>query len=263
MFELNRDVRMARRAFKKGDVKEMIAAHEGYNKHNHHKTGGKYVKSIVYGGLDGIITTFAVVAGVAGAGLAAGIVLILGFANLIADGISMAVGDYLSSKSEKEYYDAEREREKWEVDNYPKGEEKEMIELYTRQGLSEKDAKCMVEVLKKNKDVWIDTMMVEELNLIKSDESPVMNGIVTFFSFAFFGLIPLLVYIYSWFFPGVISNNFLAAIVLTGVALLGLGFAKVKVTEKSWWRSGIETLLIGGVAAGAAYFVGYLLGGIV
>ena len=88
----------------------------------------------MYGGLDGIITTFAVVAGVAGASLSAGVVLILGFANLIADGISMAIGDYLSSKSEREYEAAERKREAWEVEHYPEGEKKELVELYEAQG---------------------------------------------------------------------------------------------------------------------------------
>ena len=78
----------------------------------------------MYGGLDGIITTFAVVAGVAGASLSSGVVLILGFANLIADGLSMAIGDYLSTKAENEYNKAERAREKWEVENYPEGEKK-------------------------------------------------------------------------------------------------------------------------------------------
>jgi VIT1/CCC1 family predicted Fe2+/Mn2+ transporter len=82
---------------------------------------GQYIKSITYGGVDGIITTFSVVAGTTGAGLSSGIVIILGIANLVADGISMGVGDYLSSKAELEYAISERKRESWEMDNYPEG----------------------------------------------------------------------------------------------------------------------------------------------
>ena len=118
-----RSLKEARAAYKKKDVKAMIKAHSYKNVRKadeHHHSSGKYLKSLVYGGLDGIITTFAVVAGVAGAALSSGVLLILGLANLIADGISMAIGDYLSSKAEKDFYSTEKERESWEAKNYPK-----------------------------------------------------------------------------------------------------------------------------------------------
>lgn len=260
--DLKRDVVKAREAFKEKNKKKLIAAH---SKHKEiHDTGtGKYLKSWVYGGLDGIITTFAVVAGVVGASLESKIILILGFANLIADGISMAIGDYLSTKSEKEYYDLERSREEWEVENNPKGEEEEMLEIYQKKGLSKKDAISMISVLKKNKKFWVDTMMSDELGLSKEDGSPLRHGIVTFFSFLIFGLIPLSLFLIGALFNTSFTKPFLFASILTGIAMFSLGAVKTKITGKNWLRSGLEMLLIGGIAATAAYFVGEFLSKII
>ncbi|MDA3836836.1 MAG: VIT1/CCC1 transporter family protein [Nanoarchaeota archaeon] len=260
--DLKRDVNAARVAFRKGDKEASIVAHSGHREV--HDTGfGKYLKSWVYGGLDGIITTFAVVAGVAGAALGVNVILILGFANLIADGISMAIGDYLSTKSENEYYDLERSREKWEVDSHPKGEEAEMLEVYQKKGLNKKDSKILVNVLKRNKKFWIDTMMHDELGLVKEDENPVKHAVVTFGSFLVFGFIPLALFVFGLIFKWDVANGFLWTSVLAGISMFGLGAAKTKITGKKWARSGFETLLIGGVAAGAAYFVGDILAKIV
>ena len=109
---LTRNLDKARKAFLTRDVELTKTAHSVTAPEEHMQQQGKYIKSVIYGGLDGIITTFAVVAGVAGAALSPAIVLILGFANLIADGISMAVGDYLSTKAEKEYELVTRQEEK-------------------------------------------------------------------------------------------------------------------------------------------------------
>jgi len=225
------------------------------------KIAGRYLKSIVYGGLDGIITTFAVVAGVAGASLSSGIVLILGFANLIGDGISMAIGDYLSTKSEKEYHKLEQSKEKKEILNYPYLEKGEMILFYKKRGLSDSEANKVVSILSKSKGLWVDTIMREQLNMFDARESPLKNGLTTFFSFIIFGIIPLFIYVIKYIFPSFSFNAFIFAIILTAIALFMLGSTKVKITGKHWFLSGIETLLIGGFAAVAAYLVGYLLAG--
>lgn len=258
----SRDLHRAKEAYRQRDSEASIAAHRATEAdERHQQEHGQYVKSAVYGGLDGIITTFAVVAGVAGAQLSAGIVLILGFANLLADGLSMAIGDYLSTKSELEYEQAERERERWEVDNYPQGEKQEMVELYVAKGLSEEDAQTVVEIFARNKEAWIEVMMTEELGIVGTDESPVKNGVVTFFSFAFFGLIPLLAYVVARVLPAMEFNTFAVATGLTAVTLFALGALKSRVTERSWIASGVETLLVGGIAAAVAFAVGRLLGG--
>ena len=125
-----RDVHKARQAYRLQDVEGMVKAHsQKPHKHiEHHTKEGKYLKSVVYGGLDGIITTFAIVAGVTGAALTSSIVLILGFANLLADGISMAVGDYLSTKSAQEYRKEER-KELEEITKSPSQEVEESVEI--------------------------------------------------------------------------------------------------------------------------------------
>jgi VIT1/CCC1 family predicted Fe2+/Mn2+ transporter len=260
--KLKRDLNEAKEAFKKKDKKKLISAHSKH-KEVHDTATGKYLKSWVYGGLDGIITTFAIVAGVSGAALNSSIILILGFANLIADGISMAIGDYLSTKSEHEYYDIERKRESWEVKNHPKGEENEMLEIYKKKGLNKKDSKTLISILKRNKRFWVDTMMHEELDLIKSEESPIKNGFVTFISFLMFGFIPLFLYVISALFKLTISNPFTWTSILAGISMFSLGAIKTKLTGKKWLRSGLEMLIIGGLAATAAYFIGELLAKII
>lgn len=133
--------------------------------------------------------------GVAGANLVTIVILSLGVANLIGDGICMALGDYLSTKSEIQFQRKERFREEWEVDNNPDEEKEEMIELYEKKGISREDASNVVEIFSKNKKVWVDIMMVEELGLLPIDEDPIKNAIVTFTAFVSFGLIPLLPFI--------------------------------------------------------------------
>lgn len=99
-----------------------MTEHTKLNHEESHSTAGGYVKSAVYGGMDGLITTYSVVAGVAGSGLSPYVVIALGVANLIADGLSMSLGDYIGTKSEQEFARLERKREKWEVENNPQGE---------------------------------------------------------------------------------------------------------------------------------------------
>lgn len=258
----SRDVNKARDAYRRGDLAASKHAHQVRAAESHRHEHGKYVKSIVYGGMDGIITTFAVVSGVAGASLAAGVVLILGFANLIADGISMAIGDYLSTKSENDYNRAERERETWEVEHYPEGERREMVELYEEKGLGKEDAETIAAILTRNKKVWIDVMMVEELGIIESDESPLKNAIATFISFACFGFVPLVAHVLAMFVPALRPWAFLTACALTAATLFTLGAMKVYITGRNWLLSGLETLAIGGVAAAAAYAIGHFLSGL-
>lgn len=260
---ITRNLDKARSAYRHHDPEASKKAHEGGGAPEEHQTGsGQYIKSFVYGGLDGIVTTFAVVAGVAGANLSSGVVLILGVANLIADGISMAFGDYLSTKAENEYMAAERVRETWEVRNYPEGEKREMVELYMEKGISEEDAKIVVEALSKHEKPWVDIMMTEELGLVENYDSPVKNALVTFSSFIFFGSIPVLIYLVARFVPFFAARTFFTACILTGITLFILGTLKIYFTRQSWYRAGLEMLLLGGFAAAAAYAVGTMLGGL-
>jgi len=261
---LTRRLDEAREAWKNKDQAAAKKAHmpAGFAAEQHTTGRGKYIKSVIYGGLDGTITTFAAVAGVAGAALSPGVVLIMGLANLVADGLSMSIGDYLSSKSEAEYEAAERAREAWEVENYPEGEKKELVEIYEARGMSHDDAMSMVEIISKDRKSWVDTMMVEELGIIPNDESPVGNALATFLSFGIFGFLPIAAYVLALFIPSLEAVRFPLACGLTGATLFGLGAFKTSITGKSWFVSGLEMLLVGGIAAVAAYGMGLLLGGL-
>ncbi len=259
---LSRSLEGARAAFRSGDLAQMRDAHSRSAPERHEQEQGQYIKSVVYGGLDGIITTFAVVAGVAGASLSSGIILILGFANLLADGLSMAIGDYLSTKAENEYNRSERTREQWEVEHYPEGEKQELFELYVGKGISADDARQMTDILARYSEAWVDTMMVEELGIVESDESPFRNAVATFVSFGVFGFIPLVAFVASAQGLDLQGHAFGTASAMTGAALFCLGALKVRITQRNWFKSGLEMLVVGGLAAVAAYGTGALLAGL-
>ncbi|MDF2770597.1 MAG: putative rane protein [Geminicoccaceae bacterium] len=220
---------------------------------------GTYIGSMVYGGLDGIITTFAVVSGVAGADLGANVILILGVGNLLADGFSMGVGDYLSTKSEREYYAREARRQAWEIDRFPEGQKVELRTLYARNGYSEEEADQLVAVQTRTKPRWVNAMMTEQLGMLKEEANPLHNAIATFISFVLAGSLPLLVYLIGLATPIAPDTAFRISILLSALALFGLGTAKVFVTRLNPLRSGFEMLVVGGLAAVVAYVIGSLL----
>jgi vacuolar iron transporter family protein len=265
---LMRRIDEARKGYATGDEALTARAHAPDRiaraaREEHGGAAQKYVGDMVYGGLDGIITTFAVVSGVAGAKLGGNIVLVLGLANLLADGFSMATGAYLSSKSDQEYYDRERERERWEVEHYPEGEKAELLEVYRSRGYDSADASALVEIHSRHPERWVETMMFDELGMVKDERKPMRSALATFVAFQIAGSVPLLVFLLGLVVPIPALTAFWVSLILSGVALFLLGAAKVLVTQRSMWRSGLETLLVGGLAAGVAYAVGALLRGLV
>jgi len=257
----------AREAYSSMDGLTSREIHELKTATESHKKGGQYIKSLVYGGLDGIITTFSTVAGVNGAKLTYGVVLILGIANLLADGVAMGLGDYLSEKAEIDFSVSERKREEWECDNYLEGEKEEMVQIYTTKGVHGDDAKEIVDIMARNKKAFVDIMMVEELGLmpVEEGEKPWRSGIVTFLSFVAFGFIPLIPYIITTIVSGTTKMAgadaaFGSAIGLTGVTLFSLGAITSRFTPQKWWKAGLFMFINGAIAAGIAYLVGYLLG---
>lgn len=227
----------------------------------HGGAGSRYLGQMVYGGLDGIVTTFAVVSGVAGAQLGTPVILILGLANLFADGFSMATGSYLSTKSEQEYYRKEWRREAWEVEHFPEGERAELIEEYRHRGYTDEEARQLVEIQSREPKRWVKAMMIDELGMLEDESKPILNALATFGAFVVAGSLPLIVYFLGQAFtiPG--EARFPIAMGLSGLALFGLGAAKVMVTKLNPIRSGLEMLIVGGLAAGVAYVVGALLKG--
>jgi VIT1/CCC1 family predicted Fe2+/Mn2+ transporter len=218
----------------------------------------EYLGEFVYGGIDGSVTTFAVVAGSAGAGLESKVVIILGFANLLADGFAMSVGSYLSTKSEQENYDKHKKIEYWEVDHLPEKETEEIREIYQAKGFEGDLLEQVVAKITEDKDRWVDVMMKEELDMTEETKSPVAMGGVTFFSFQLFGLIPLLAYVADYM-TEIEANLFLISSVLTGLTFILIGWLKATVNQTPLGRSILETLFLGGAAATLSYYVGNVL----
>lgn len=221
-----------------------------------------YLSDFVYGGIDGAVTTFAVVAGVTGASLSPTIVLILGFANLFADGFSMAVGNYLSTKSRKEFADKIRKAEEHSVHTVPEEEREEIREILSGKGFSGRQLTEAVDIITADKEVWVDTMMKDEFGILEDHTSPFRSGAVTFVSFNIIGFIPLLAYVLAYFVPVISGKTFELSVVLTSVALFIVGSVKARVVDKKWYAAGAETFLVGGMAAVIAYLVGYFLRGL-
>lgn len=220
-----------------------------------------YLGEFVYGGIDGCVTTFAVVAGAVGASLDSSVIIILGFANLLADGFAMSIGAYLSSRSEKDNYEKHKQIEYWEVDNLPDVERQEIREIYAAKGFEGELLEQIVEGITNNKDRWVDVMMKEELEMSKDERSPILIGALTYASFLLVGIIPLLIYV--WDYIGTVSGNlFVWSSVLTGIGFLIIGVLKSKVTQTGLFRGVFETLALGAIAAMVSYFVGDLLEGL-
>jgi VIT1/CCC1 family predicted Fe2+/Mn2+ transporter len=216
-----------------------------------------YIGEFVYGGIDGSVTTFAVVAGSAGAGLDSSVVIILGFANLIADGFAMSVGSYLSNKSEQQNYDKHERIEYWEVDHLPEKEREEIREIYEAKGFEGELLEQVVDVITSDKDRWVDVMMKEELNMIREEKSPFAMGAMTFISFVLIGIIPLIAYLWDYTSSSSESTHlFKISIVLTTLAFVGIGWLKSYVAQTSRLRSIGETVFLGASAAVLSYIVG-------
>ena len=215
-----------------------------------------YVRDWIYGGIDGAVTTFAIVSGVAGAGLSPIVVLILGFANLFADGFSMAASNFLGTKAEQDDYEYLREIELKHIEVEPEGEREEIRQIYIEKGFSGKDLEKTVDIITSDKDRWVKTMLVEEYGLPAEIRSPVKAGASTFASFFLCGLVPLIPYL------TVYGDRFFLSAIATGVVFFLIGIAKSRWSNSTWYRSGIETFLIGVSAAALAYLVGLLLSGL-
>ncbi|NKI30954.1 hypothetical protein HCU67_03300 [Muricauda sp. DJ-13] len=218
----------------------------------------KYIGEFVYGGIDGCVTTFAVVAGSVGAGLDSAIIIILGFANLLADGFAMSIGAYLSTKSERDNYNKHKQEEYWEVENLPDMEKEEIREIYASKGFEGELLEKVVDVITSDKERWVNTMMKEELEMMEEDRSPFWIGATTYISFITIGLIPLITYVVDYISP-INKNLFVISSILTALGFIIIGGLKTYINQTSILKGILETLILGGIAAAVSYFVGDLL----
>jgi len=212
-----------------------------------------YLQEWVYGGIDGVITTFAIVAGVIGANLSPVIILILGIANLVGDGFSMAAGSYSSTKTEIDNYNRLRKFESKQIKLCPEGEKEEIRQIYKAKGFSSDELERIVETITSNDQLWIDTMMYEEYGLSSNQRIPIRSALNTFIAFLICGIMPLMPFLFF------MTDPFYFALGFSAITFFAIGSFKSIWSLSKWWEQGINTMFIGLSAAGIAFTIGYWL----
>lgn len=212
-----------------------------------------YIRDWIYGGIDGAVTTFAVVSGVAGAQLAPLIVLILGFANLVADGFSMAASNFLGTRAEQDDYRRLREIELRHIELVPEGEREEIRQIYRAKGFEGDELDKAVELITSDKERWVQTMLTEEYGLPAEIRSPWKAAASTFSAFLVCGIVPIVPYLLK------LESSFELSCFMTGITFFAIGALKSNWSTSSWYRSALETLFVGSLAAVMAYGIGVLL----
>lgn len=219
--------------------------------------GGGHVGDAVLGAVDGGITSFAVVAGAVGGELSSVVVVILGFASLLADGFSMAVSNYLGTKSEKEAAEQAHREEQRHIEEVPEGQREEIRQIFAAKGFEGETLERIVDTITSDRHLWARTVVQEELGLVPTAPARAMRaGLATFAAFLAAGLIPLAPFLLPWLTQ---SQAFVTSIAATSGAFLLIGLLRGRALGQAPWRAGLETLLTAGAAAALAYGVGALL----
>ncbi|OGN29041.1 MAG: hypothetical protein A3A33_00075 [Candidatus Yanofskybacteria bacterium RIFCSPLOWO2_01_FULL_49_25] len=224
-----------------------------HNEKEHGKLEGEYIGDFVFGANDGIITTFAVVSGAVGAGLSPLVIIMLGLANLIADGISMGLSNFLSLRSRRSFEQRERAREEYEIEKFPDQERQEVSDVVAGWGIPSAHVSSIVDDIVSDKKRWTDFMMREELGIVEDPkDKPITHGFVTFIAFSLVGAMPLIPYLF-----GIPPHlQFMVSIIATAVSLFIVGSLRSLVTNQRWLWAGLEMLIVGSIAASAAFVVG-------
>jgi vacuolar iron transporter family protein len=215
-----------------------------------------YLRDAILGGIDGCVTTIAVVASVAGAGLPGMIAFVLGLASLVADAFSMGVSNYQAVKSDQEARERLRRQEEKHIDLAPGGEREEIREIFRAKGFTGEALEHIVETISADRKLWVDTMVTEEYGMALQGPSALKAGAATFAVFMGVGMLPLVPFLIP-FFSGV--EYFLASGVVAALALFLIGWIKGVVLDTRRFRAGMETLLMGGGAAVVAFLFGFFL----
>jgi VIT1/CCC1 family predicted Fe2+/Mn2+ transporter len=243
---------------KKPSLETLYREHqpEAIKKRLNHKNKPQTISDAVLGAIDGCVTTFAIVAGAVGAGFSASVALIMGFANLFADGFSMAVSNYEAIKAQREFREQARRMEEEHIDRVPAGEREEIRQVFARKGFSGDILEEIVTTISQDRQLWVETMLIEEHGLQTVELDPARSAAVTFTTFLIAGAIPLL----PLFFTSLgIQRQFFLSAALAAAVFFSIGMLKSLEFAKPVLRAGFGTLLTGGAAAALAYLTGYLL----
>jgi VIT1/CCC1 family predicted Fe2+/Mn2+ transporter len=221
-----------------------------------HRGGGSSIRELIFGINDGLVSTLSLVSGVAGADPGRGVILLAGVAGLLAGAISMAAGAYISSKSEREVYEAEVERERQELRDNPEEEMEELRILYQIQGFDEAEAGEMVARLTPDREGMLQRLLQEELGLAPERfPNPWKAGAFSGGAFVVGAIVPLLAH---FFLSGITAVAFSVGLSVSGLFVIGV--LKTLFTQRPWWRSGLEMVGIGLLATAVTYLIGTLFG---
>ena len=219
------------------------------------------LRDFVYGAVDGTVTTFAVVSGVAGAGLDGNIIVILGLANVLSDGFSMAASNFLGTRAEAQRHARARRIERRHIEEFPDGEREEIRQIFAAKGFEGAELEAVVRVITDDVERWVETMVREEHGISSLPPAPRRAAWITFVAFVAVGLVPLLPFLLEA--VGVpIPTPYLWSAIGTGAAFFAVGAAKGRFVDHPPVVSGLETLLLGGAAASLSFLVGRLLAGL-
>jgi len=223
-----------------------------------HFTAGETVRDVVIGMSDGLTVPFALAAGLSGAVAGTGIIVTAGLAEIAAGSIAMGLGGYLAARSDAEHYASERRREEREVVEKAEAEREEVRDVFRGYGLADETIAPVVAALEAKPKAWVDFMMRFELGLEEPDPRRALASALTIaLAYVVGGLVPLAPY----FFQHEAHRALGVSVVFTLVALLVFGFFKGRFTGASPVRSGLQTALVGGLAAAAAFALAKLFGG--
>lgn len=219
-----------------------------------HRHEGHWIRDVVLGANDGLVSVLTLIAGVAGA--ASGkTVLIAGLAGVIAGAMSMSLGAFVSARSYRAYYEKEREREAWEMANMPDAEREEVRKIYREKGFDGGELEMIVSRITSNKGTWLKVMMQEELGLSPAFGQPLKTAGIMFVAFSLGGIVPVLP-----FFFGEGAAALFTSIGVTAGALMAAGAARTRYTGERPVRSGLELIGLAAAGVGIAYGLGRLIG---
>jgi VIT1/CCC1 family predicted Fe2+/Mn2+ transporter len=224
-----------------------------------HTPKGRFIREVMFGMNDGLVSTIGFVAGATGALMQTRLVLLAGVASVVAGALSMGIGAYLASKAQRDFFESEKARERREIEEVPEIERNEIREIFAKLGFQKDEVEVIVRRVTSDKDLWVRFMMREELGILEeSFDNPVTVGMLMAGAFVVGGVAPLLPYM-------MVENVLMAlnvAVAVSLVALFIIGVGKTVLTKQPWLRSGSEVMLLGSLAAGIGFVIGKVVAAI-
>lgn len=221
-----------------------------------HTPKGRFIREVMFGMNDGLVSTIGFVAGATGALMHTRLVLLAGIASVVAGALAMGIGAFLASKSQREFFESEKARERREIEEVPEVERNEIRDIFTKLGFQKDEVEMIVHRVTSDKDLWVRFMMREELGILEeSFDNPVTVGLLMSGAYVAGGVPPLL--------PYLAMEGPLAAlkvgVAVSLVALFIIGVGKTALTKQPWLKSGIEVTLLGSLAAGVGFVIGKIV----